>query len=465
MGSEPTFSTEIVPVNGRRVYQHNVLAEARYRLTIRAQKLLAKLISELNPNAEDFPEVRLTLDDFAPFVVKERNDLTFAHFCDTAQQLFGRFLAIQMPLVPGEKHRRTLICHWISSAVQNPNDKSITFTFDKKLHPYLLGLKRDFFVSPLIFLQNFESTYSVRLYQLLKSRAFYRRPQTLGVDEVRFALGTIEYDGKGNVLRESLNRYADFKRVALMPAIKEINAKTDLLISFKEIKRAGTKIVEQLVFSTHYKEASSEVEVLPLKPDPQIDMNFDSQHPEEQPHLEEQAPTPESIGEAFGLTRKQIAEVAIFIRDKGLAYVLDKVGLTNSKERDNAATFFLVALRDDYKWPVKVPKPAKPRRTPRKEPLPANSDEGASAASDRNPALAGELAQWFASRPETEQQRFIETVLTSARSAVEREFYTRAVGKVFREGKVSAHLPVLTSLAAKAGFKRLEAPAASEAVV
>jgi plasmid replication initiation protein len=459
MGSEPTFSTEIVPVNGRRVYQHNVLAEARYRLTIRAQKLLAKLISELNPNAEDFPEVRLTLDDFAPFVVKERNDLTFAHFCDTAQQLFGRFLAIQMPLVPGEKHRRTLICHWISSAVQNPNDKSITFTFDKKLHPYLLGLKRDFFVSPLIFLQNFESTYSVRLYQLLKSRAFYRRPQTLGVDDVRFALGTIEYDGKGNVLRESLNRYADFKRVALMPAIKEINAKTDLLISFKEIKRAGTKIVEQLVFSTHYKEASSEVEVLPLKPDPQIDMNFDSQHPEEQ------APTPETIGQAFGLTRKQITEVAEFIRNKGLPYVLDKVALTNSKERDNAATFFLVALRDDYKWPVKVPKPAKPGRAARKEPLAPNSEEAAPAEPYRNPALAEDLARWFGSRPATDQREFIESVLASAGSTVEREFYTRAVGKVFRQGKVSAHLPVLASLAAKAGFKRLEAPSASEASV
>ena len=95
-------------------------------------------------------------------------------------------------------------------------------------------------------------------------------------------------------MRESLNRYADFKRVALMPAINEINAKTDLLIHHKELKKPGTKIVEQLVFSTHYKEASTELEVLPLKPDPQIDMNFDSQHPGEQ------ATTPETIGEAFG---------------------------------------------------------------------------------------------------------------------------------------------------------------------
>jgi hypothetical protein len=324
------------------------------------------------------------------------------------------------------------------------------------LHPYLLGLKRDFFVSPLIFLQNFESTYSVRLYQLLKSRAFYRRPQTLGVDDVRFALGTIEYDGKGNVLRESLNRYADFKRVALMPAIKEINAKTDLLISFKEIKRAGTKIVEQLVFSTHYKEASTEVEVLPLKPDPQIDMDFDSQHPEEQ------APTPESIGEAFGLTRKQIAEVAEFIRNKGLAYVLDKVALTNSKERDNAATFFLVALRDDYKWPVKVPKPQKAARAPRKEQFAASADEPASPAADSNRALARELARWFASHPEREQQRFIDSVLASARSSVEREFYTNAVAKVFRQGKLSAHLPALASLATGAGFKGLQAAVSSE---
>jgi plasmid replication initiation protein len=456
MESEAAFSTEIVPVNGRRIYQHNVLAEARYRLTIRAQKLLAKLISELNPNAEAFPEVRLTLDDFAPFVVKERNDLTFAHFCETAQQLFGRFLAIQMPPVPGEKHRRTLVCHWISSAVQNPNDKSITFTFDKELRPYLLGLKRDYFVFPLMFVHNFESTYSIRLYQLLKSRAFYGRPQTMRVEDLRFALGTIEYDGKGRVLRESLNRYADFKRVALMPAINEINAKTDLLIHHKELKKPGTKIVEQLVFSTHYKEASTELEVLPLKPDPQIDMNFDSQDPGHQ------ATTPETIGEAFGLTKKQITEVAAFIRDKGLAYVLDKVALTNSKERDNAATFFLVALRDDYKWPVKVPKPQKAARAPRKEPLAASSDEVASPAPESNRALAQELARWFASHPATEQQRFIDSVLASARSSVEREFYTNAVAKVFRQGKLSAHLPALASLATGAGFKGLQAPVSSE---
>jgi plasmid replication initiation protein len=458
MEPEPTLSTEMLPVNGRRLYQHNVLAEARYRLTIRAQKLLAKLLSELDPHAHDFSAIRLSLDDFAPFVVKERNDLTFAHFCETAQQLFGKFLAIQMPLEPGEKQRRTLICHWVSSAIQNPNDKSITFRFDKDLHPYLLGLKRDYFVTPYIFLQNFESTYSARLYQLLKSRAFYRRPQTILVDDVRHALGTIEYDGKGQVLRESLNRYADFKRVALLPAVKEINAKTDLLVTFKELKRPGTKIVEQLLFSLQYKEACTEIEALPLKPDPQIAMNFEGQN------AEEQGPTPESIGEAFGLTRKQIIEVGDFMRDKGLDYVLDKVGLTNSKERDNAATFFLVALRDDYKWPVKVPKPAKAERAPRKEARPAKSNDEPSA-SDNNPALVQQLAQWFASRPEADQQHFVETVLNSARSAVEREFYTRAVGKVFRQGKLSAHLPVLASLAAKAGFKRLEAPAISEAAV
>ena len=64
-----------------------------------------------------------------------------------------------------------------------------------------------------------------------------------------------------------------------------------------------------------------------------------------------------------------------------------------------------------------------------------------------------------------EAKQFIESVLASAGSTVEREFYTRAVGKVFRQGKVSAHLPVLASLAAKAGFKRLEAPAISESAV
>ena len=124
----------------RVVVQHNALAEARYRLSLRAQKLLIRLIAELDQKSEEFSEVRLSLADFAVLAAQERNDVTFAHFCDAAEQFLGRFVAITQPPIADEEQSRQLLCHWISSIEKNPNDKSITFSFDKKLRPYLLGV-------------------------------------------------------------------------------------------------------------------------------------------------------------------------------------------------------------------------------------------------------------------------------------------------------------------------------------
>ena len=61
----------------------------------------------------------------------------------------------------------------------------------------------------------------------------------------------------GKVVKESLKRYADFNRVAMQPAMKEINEKTDISLAFREVKRPGTKIVASLVFTVRQKEAST----------------------------------------------------------------------------------------------------------------------------------------------------------------------------------------------------------------
>src|SRR6266481_2639881 len=68
----------------RMVVQHNALAEARYRLSLRSQKLLIRLIAELDQKSDDFSEVNLRLSDFAEFSAQERNDVTFAHFTGSA---------------------------------------------------------------------------------------------------------------------------------------------------------------------------------------------------------------------------------------------------------------------------------------------------------------------------------------------------------------------------------------------
>jgi len=357
---EPELIPTVVKHGNRIVVQHNALAEARYKLSLRAQKLLIRLIAELDQRSDDFTEIKLPLKDFAALAAQERNDVTFAHFVEAAEQFLGRFVAITQPPVAGEEQARQLVCHWISSFEKNPNDKSITFSFDKKLKPYLLGLKRTFFVYRPLYAFNLGSTYSIRLYQWAKSREYLRRPQQVSVDELRLALGTIEFDGRGRVQKETLKRYADFNRVALKPAKEEINKKTDISLSFREVKQPGTKIVSALVFSVRRNEAQA-LRGFELPQDPQFELSFRDK--EIGKAISDTDVLINNIRNLYQLNDEQMAKVSGYISKNGTEYVREKVTLTELEPRENMARYFMAALRDDFKLPVRrIPEPKRPRK-------------------------------------------------------------------------------------------------------
>src|SRR5271166_6659458 len=116
------------------------------RLSVRAQKLLIMLLAQLDQRVDDFTDIKLFLRDFAKLTSGYPGDVRYTEFVDAAKQFMGRFVSITHPHVLGEKEARGLICHWISSIEKNPNEKSIIFSFDRKLRPYLLGLSKNYFV-------------------------------------------------------------------------------------------------------------------------------------------------------------------------------------------------------------------------------------------------------------------------------------------------------------------------------
>ena len=358
---DTAFLPEPTSQVARVVVQHNALAEAHYRLSLRAQKLLIRLIAELDQQSVELSEVTLSLADFAVLAAQERNDVTFAHFCEAAEQFLGRFVAIAQPPIAGEEQSRQLLCHWISSIEKNPNDKSITFSFDKKLRPYLIGLKRTFFVYRTLYAFNLGSAYGIRLYQWAKSREYLKRPQQVTVDELRLSLGTIEFDGRGKIVKESLKRYADFNRVALQPAMKEINEKTDISLAFREVKRPGTKIVAAIVFTVRQKEPSTpKLKGFEIPMPSQFEL---FQGRSATSDLSDPQNLLDYLGEAYQLNEDQRKKIDGYIERKGIQYVREKITLTELEPRENIARFFMAAVRDDFKMPVRsAPAPKKPSK-------------------------------------------------------------------------------------------------------
>ena len=96
-----------------------------------------------------------------------------------------------------------------------------------------------------------------------------------------------------------------------------------------------------------------------------------------QPELPFEKPEPEDmqvqeteivayIQKTYQLNDDQVRKVQAYISKNGLKYVLDKIAITECQPRDNAARYFLAALRDDFKMPVRhvVGKKPKPRSEP-----------------------------------------------------------------------------------------------------
>jgi plasmid replication initiation protein len=366
----------------RVVYQHNALATAKYRLSVRAQKLLIMLLAQLDQRGDDFTDITLSLRDFAKLTSGYSGDINpgevrYTEFVDAATQFMGRFVSITQPHVPGEKERRELICHWISSIDKNPNERSISFSFDRKLRPFLLGLSKNYFAFNTLHAYNLHSAYSIRLYQWAKSRQFLRRPQEVSIDNLRDFLGTNEIDSKGVMTKESLKRYNDFKKVALQPAVLEINNKTDIFITYQEIKQPGTKIICAIIFGIAMKEGAeppaieapfraqpAEVRARPAEVGVQPELPFEKPEPEDM-----QVQEAEIVGyiqKTYQLNDRQVRKVQAYISTNGLKYVLDKIAITEYQRRDNAARYFLAALRDDFKMPVRLAVVKKPK--PRSEP-------------------------------------------------------------------------------------------------
>ena len=334
----------------KMVVQHNALAEAKYRLSVRAQKLLIRLLAELDRRNDDFGEIKLFLRDFAKLASGDPGDVLYKEFIETAKQFMGQFVSITQSPVPGERLPRGLICHWISSMEKNPNDKSITFSFDPKLRPYLLGLSRNYFAYHTLHAFNLDSAYSIRLYQWAKSREYLRRPQQVALHDLRHFLGTVEIDCDGVITKESLKRYNDFKKVALQPAVHEINKKTDIMIAFHEIKQPGTKIICAIIFSITMKEGAEPVLIeAQFRAQPELPL----QNTLQEEAIDEEERILGHIKTTYQLNNEQIKKIQGYIVANGMQYVLDKIALTESQPRENTARFFLAALRDDYKMPVR----------------------------------------------------------------------------------------------------------------
>lgn len=207
------------------VVQSNKLIEARYSLTVGEARLILAMVSRIKPTDTDFAEYKIPLAELARlFDIAPSN--IYGDIDQITDRLMSRVLRIR------QANGSILKIQWICRAVHD--DGSVTLSFVPDLKPYLLMLKREFTIIDIDSVKNFQSIYSIRLYQLLKQYLSVGWRE-FGLDELKEILG-LEND--------QYQVFSDFKKRVLTQAQKEMEAKDskcDLTFQLETIKE-GKKI-------------------------------------------------------------------------------------------------------------------------------------------------------------------------------------------------------------------------------
>lgn len=218
------------------VTQKNDLVEAHHidPLSVSEQKVVLTMISMIEPADDDLKTYLLNVRDFAE-MVGLKGESTYSEIKKISKTLVSK--VIEIPI--GKKD--WLVATWASSVRYRSNEGTVEFSFDPKLKPYLLQLKNQFTSYKLSNILNLKSTYSIRMYELMKKWQHLGRWEC-SVDDLRGILGA-KYI-------KSYSVYGNFKNRVLSPAIVELNEKTDVQIGFNEIKKGRS--VERIEFTIRH---------------------------------------------------------------------------------------------------------------------------------------------------------------------------------------------------------------------
>ena len=231
------------PANRMVVKSNELIQKSRFSLSLQQQRIVLFLISLISEGDQEFREYQFTISDFLKLCgMQMNNGQNYQYVKDALQALSNKSMWLEIDGVD------TLV-RWLESPKINRTTHQISVRLDRALMPYLLQLKQNFTQYELRWTLKFDSKYSNRLYELLKS-VYYN------------SLEPYSYTFDLALLRQQIDAakyktWQDFKARALEPAIAEINKFSDLNVTY-EAKKTG-RAVTKIKFTMETKDALTRI--------------------------------------------------------------------------------------------------------------------------------------------------------------------------------------------------------------
>ena len=225
------------------IVQHNHLIEARYHLTLQEKRLMCWLASQVKQTDEDFKEHELPIKEFAK-LIDVKGDHLYKALDTITHKLMQKIITIR-----SLKKRGFSKAALLGGAEYYESQGIIKLSFHPYLKPYMLQLKDRFTQINLGDVMGLKSVHAMRIYEVLKQY------ESIGNREISL----IDLRGYCGI-EEKYKKFNDFKKDVLERAKREINNKTDLLISYNEIKTSRKVTSIKFTVNTNSSYKNTEVQ-------------------------------------------------------------------------------------------------------------------------------------------------------------------------------------------------------------
>ena len=332
------------------IKKSNDLVEARYKFDIWEMRVFSKMITMIEIDDGDFKDYKIYLKEFIKDYSLENDKNSYRFLREGAEKLLRKIVTIiNKTEVKSAQKFQTPVVAGLRTSLYDDDGKFIQVSFHPEMKPYLLELKERFLVYDVRNILKLPSTYSIRIYELLKQYEKLRT-RTFDVSELKEILG----------INKEYKLYANFKQRVVDKAQKDLEEFTDIRFVYEEIKDG--KAVVTLIF--HIESNAPAKLIKAKKPKMQTEINFDapvvnniaSSRTAETVEFEEVRANPALFEEIFPMVQgwgisREVLQLLIETQPEdavrnGLGYTLweEKGG----KIKENAAGFFINAVKNRY---------------------------------------------------------------------------------------------------------------------
>ncbi len=335
------------------VRKANDLVEARYKFDIWETRIFTKMLTMVARGDEDFCSYRIYLSDMVRDFGLESNKDAYERLRAGGFKLMRKIIKVVKNTDEGPMELATPIIVGVENPLNTEPDeaKFINVSFHPDMKPYLLSLKSQFTTYDVRNILQLPSSYSIRIYELLKQYQKIGR-RRIALQELKEIIGVIEeldLNGK-KTLKDNYPLYGNFRQRVLLKAQKDLKKHTDISFSFEPIKKG--RRVHEIEFHIH----SNKVELEPTNmeiPFPQSSRSNEGLVSELHSTVDEWV--------SKGTVRKWVALYPEQQIRQAISYTLEQ--LDEGKDIDNVAGYLQTMVKQEH---IVNPKAAKKKRATKK---------------------------------------------------------------------------------------------------